>query len=432
MIVSIIGRPNVGKSTLFNRIAGERISIVSNISGTTRDRISTNALWKDKNFILIDTGGIDTNSEEDFQSSITDQSLNAIKESDKLIFMVDGREGINPLDQEVLDLLRKNNKNAIIAINKLDLVSEEYNSFDFLGFTEFDSVKISAYHNRGIVELLEKVLDKNFSNSPTNNNEIKLSIVGHPNVGKSSIFNLLTESNRSIVSDIPGTTRDSIDFSTNYQNRSIKFIDTAGLRRRGKIEQGIEKYSSIRSIRSIERADVCILVTSTEDMITSQDLHISGFIKDLMRPCIVVMNKYDLVDKSKKDEIIKIIEEKFNHIPNIPILLTSALDKYNIEKIIPEAIRVFENSTKRISQRELNSCFIDAISKKQPASKGNKIPQIFSISQYKTGPPGFKFESLNYDLIHFSYKRYLENQIRDKFDFSGCPISFKFVKARNR
>ena len=167
-------------------------------------------------------------------------------------------------------------------------------------------------------------------------------------------------------------------------------------------------------------------------MITSQDLHISGFIKDLMRPCIVVMNKYDLVDKSKKDEIIKIIEEKFNHIPNIPILLTSALDKYNIEKIIPEAIRVFENSTKRISQRELNSCFIDAISKKQPASKGNKIPQIFSISQYKTGPPGFKFESLNYDLIHFSYKRYLENQIRDKFDFSGCPISFKFVKARNR
>tara|TARA_Y100001970_G_scaffold45493_1_gene57094 strand:- start:1997 stop:3295 length:1299 start_codon:yes stop_codon:yes gene_type:complete len=432
MIVSIIGRPNVGKSTLFNRIAGERISIVSNISGTTRDRISTNALWKDKNFILIDTGGIDNNSEENFQNSITDQALNAVRESDKLIFMVDGREGINPLDQEVLKILRKNNKKAIIAINKLDLPSDEYNSFDFLSISEFDSVKISAYHNRGIVELLEKVLDTNFTNLPPNNNEIKLSIVGHPNVGKSSIFNLLTESNRSIVSDIPGTTRDSIDFSTKYMNKSIKFIDTAGLRRRGKIEQGIEKYSSIRTIKSIERADVCILVISADDMITSQDLHISGFIKDLMRPCIVIMNKYDLVDQNKKTELLKTIEEKFNHIPNIPILLTSALKNYNIEKIIPEAINVFENSIKRVSQRELNSCFIDAISKKQPPSKGNKTPQILSISQYKTAPPGFKFESINYDLIHFSYKRYLENQIRDKFDFSGCPISFKFVKARNR
>tara|TARA_Y100001970_G_scaffold277484_3_gene381754 strand:- start:21923 stop:23221 length:1299 start_codon:yes stop_codon:yes gene_type:complete len=432
MIVSIIGRPNVGKSTLFNRIAGERISIVSNVSGTTRDRISTNTSWNDKNFILIDTGGIDKNSSEDFQNSITDQALNAIKDSDKLIFMVDGREGINPLDEEVLRLVRKNNKKAVIAINKLDLPVDEFNALDFSAINEFDSVKISAYHNRGIVDLLEKVLGKEFKNVPKNSEEIKLSIVGHPNVGKSSLFNLLTESNRSIVSNIPGTTRDSIDYSVKYDDKNIKFIDTAGLRRRGKIEQGIEKYSSIRTIKSVENADVCALVLSAEEMITAQDLHISGFIKDLMRPCIILMNKFDLVTNDQKNEIIEQIEEKFDHIPNIPILLTSALNKLNIEKIIPKAIEVYENSIKRISQKELNSCFIDAISRKQPSSKGKKTPEIFSISQYKTSPPGFKFESTNYDLIHFSYKRYLENQIRNNFDFSGCPISLRFVKAKRR
>ena len=432
MIVSIIGRPNVGKSTLFNRIAGERISIVSNISGTTRDRISTNTSWNDKNFILIDTGGIDKNSSEDFQNSITDQALNAIKDSDKLIFMVDGREGINPLDEEVLRLVRKNNKKAVIAINKLDLPVDEFNALDFSAINEFESVKISAYHNRGIVDLLEKVLGKEFKNVPKNSEEIKLSIVGHPNVGKSSLFNLLTESNRSIVSNIPGTTRDSIDYSVKYNDKNIKFIDTAGLRRRGKIEQGIEKYSSIRTIKSVENADVCVLVLSAEEMITAQDLHISGFIKDLMRPCIILMNKFDLVTNDQKNEIIEQIEEKFDHIPNIPILLTSALNKLNIEKIIPKAIEVYENSIKRVSQKELNSCFIDAISRKQPSSKGKKTPEIFSISQYKTSPPGFKFESTNYDLIHFSYKRYLENQIRNNFDFSGCPISLRFVKAKRR
>ena len=432
MIVSIIGRPNVGKSTLFNRIAGERISIVSNISGTTRDRISTNTSWNDKNFILIDTGGIDKNSSEDFQNSITDQALNAIKDSDKLIFMVDGREGINPLDEEVLRLVRKNNKKAVIAINKLDLPVDEFNALDFSAINEFESVKISAYHNRGIVDLLEKVLGKEFKNVPKNSEEIKLSIVGHPNVGKSSLFNLLTESNRSIVSNIPGTTRDSIDYSVKYDDKNIKFIDTAGLRRRGKIEQGIEKYSSIRTIKSVENADVCVLVLSAEEMITAQDLHISGFIKDLMRPCIILMNKFDLVTNDQKNEIIEQIEEKFDHIPNIPILLTSALNKLNIEKIIPKAIEVYENSIKRVSQKELNSCFIDAISRKQPSSKGKKTPEIFSISQYKTSPPGFKFESTNYDLIHFSYKRYLENQIRNNFDFSGCPISLRFVKAKRR
>ena len=432
MIVSIIGRPNVGKSTLFNRIAGERISIVSNVSGTTRDRISTNTSWNDKNFILIDTGGIDKNSSEDFQNSITDQALNAIKDSDKLIFMVDGREGINPLDEEVLRLVRKNNKKAVIAINKLDLPVDEFNALDFSAINEFESVKISAYHNRGIVDLLEKVLGKEFKNVPKNSEEIKLSIVGHPNVGKSSLFNLLTESNRSIVSNIPGTTRDSIDYSVKYNDKNIKFIDTAGLRRRGKIEQGIEKYSSIRTIKSVENADVCVLVLSAEEMITAQDLHISGFIKDLMRPCIILMNKFDLVTNDQKNEIIEQIEEKFDHIPNIPILLTSALNKLNIEKIIPKAIEVYENSIKRVSQKELNSCFIDAISRKQPSSKGKKTPEIFSISQYKTSPPGFKFESTNYDLIHFSYKRYLENQIRNNFDFSGCPISLRFVKAKRR
>ena len=242
MIISIIGRPNVGKSTLFNRIAGERISIVSSVSGTTRDRISINTNWNGKNFILIDTGGIDQKSDELFQTSITDQALSAIRESDKLIFMVDGKEGINPLDYEVIDLIRKNNKKAILAINKLDLANSQHNSFEFSGLSEFETVKISAYHNRGITDLLEKVLDDS-KNIPSDLENIKLSIVGHPNVGKSSIFNLLTESNRSIVSEIPGTTRDSIDYLINYDDKNIKFIDTAGLRKRGQIDPGIEKQS---------------------------------------------------------------------------------------------------------------------------------------------------------------------------------------------
>ena len=429
MIISIIGRPNVGKSTLFNRIAGERISIVSNISGTTRDRISTNTNWNGTNFILIDTGGIDEKSSESFQSSITEQALIAIKESDKLIFMVDGKEGLNPLDNEVLNLIRKNHKKAIIAINKLDLANSEHYASEFSVMSEFESVKVSAYHNRGVTELLEKVMSNSKSIAPQGT-EIKLSIVGHPNVGKSSIFNLLTEDDRSIVSDIPGTTRDSIDYNINYLDKKIKFIDTAGLRKRGQIERGIEKYSSIRTLKSVENADVCILILNSEEMITAQDLHISGFIKDLMRPCIILLNKIDLLEKFDRDNLVAEIKKKFNHIPDIPVIFTSAITKLNIEKIVPEAIKVYENSIKRINKKDLNSCFLDAISRRQPSSKGNKTPEIFSISQFKVGPPGFKFESTNYDLIHFSYKRYLENQIRNNFDFSGCPISLKFVKGR--
>tara|TARA_Y100000996_G_scaffold415158_1_gene408478 strand:+ start:3473 stop:4768 length:1296 start_codon:yes stop_codon:yes gene_type:complete len=429
MIVSIIGRPNVGKSTLFNRIAGERISIVSSVSGTTRDRVSTNTNWNGKNFILIDTGGIDQKSNESFQASITDQALNAINDSDKLIFMVDGKEGINPLDYEVINLIRKNNKKAILAINKLDLANSEHNSIEFSSLAEFETVKISAYHNRGITDLLEKVLEDS-KNISTESESIKLSIVGHPNVGKSSIFNLLTESNRSIVSNIPGTTRDSIDYIAKYEEKTIKFIDTAGMKKRGQIDPGIEKYSTIRTLKSIENADVCVLIINAEEMITAQDLHISGFIKDLMRPCLIVLNKIDLLTNYETEILVKKIKEKFSHIPDIPVILTSATKVINIENIVPEAIKVYQNSIKRINQKELNRCFLEAITKKQPPSKGKKTPELFSISQYKIGPPGFKFESNNYDLIHFSYKRYLENNIRQNFDFSGCPISLRFVKGK--
>ena len=261
MIVSIIGRPNVGKSTLFNRISGERISIVSNISGTTRDRISINTNWNDKNFILVDTGGIDNKSKNKFQFSITEQVLIAVKDSDKLIFMVDGKEGLNPLDYEVVDLIRKNEKNAIVAINKMDLPNND-KTFEFQRLGNFDSVEISAYHNRGITELLDKVLDNETTVNNIVNDEIKLSIVGHPNVGKSTIFNTITNSQRSIVSDIPGTTRDSIDTNISYQKKTIKFIDTAGLRKRGQIEKGIEKYSTIRTLRSLENSDVSLLILS--------------------------------------------------------------------------------------------------------------------------------------------------------------------------
>ena len=429
MIVSIIGRPNVGKSTLFNRIAGERISIVSSVSGTTRDRVYTNTNWNGKNFILIDTGGIDQKSNESFQASITDQALNAINDSDKLIFMVDGKEGINPLDYEVINLIRKNNKKAILAINKLDLANSEHNSIEFSSLAEFETVKISAYHNRGITDLLEKVLEDS-KNISTESESIKLSIVGHPNVGKSSIFNLLTESNRSIVSNIPGTTRDSIDYIAKYEEKTIKFIDTAGMKKRGQIDPGIEKYSTIRTLKSIENADVCVLIINAEEMITAQDLHISGFIKDLMRPCLIVLNKIDLLTNYETEILVKKIKEKFSHIPDIPVILTSATKVINIENIVPEAIKVYQNSIKRINQKELNRCFLEAITKKQPPSKGKKTPELFSISQYKIGPPGFKFESNNYDLIHFSYKRYLENNIRQNFDFSGCPISLRFVKGK--
>ena len=312
MIVSIIGRPNVGKSTLFNRISGERISIVSSISGTTRDRISINTNWNDKNFILIDTGGIDNKSKNKFQFSITEQVLIAVKDSDKLIFMVDGKEGLNPLDYEVVDLIRKNEKNAIVAINKMDLPNND-KTFEFQRLGNFDSVEISAYHNRGITDLLDKVLDNETTVNNPVNNEIKLSIVGHPNVGKSTIFNVITNSQRSIVSDIPGTTRDSIDTNISYQNKTIKFIDTAGLRKRGQIEKGIEKYSTIRTLKSLENSDVSLLILSAEKLITSQDLHISGFIKDLFRPCVIVLNKIDLIEQ----EILQNIKMKLKKNLNI-------------------------------------------------------------------------------------------------------------------
>jgi len=425
-IVSLVGRPNVGKSTLFNKIVGSKISIIEDTPGVTRDRIYSEASYKDKCFSVIDTGGIDV-SRELFNDEIKVQAQIAIEESDVVVFVVDGKEGLTENDRVVRDMLRKSQKRVIVAINKIDSKISQDHLYDFyeLGFEEY--IGVSAEHNIGMYELLDTIT-KDFPKREEmeEDNRLKFSVIGRPNVGKSSLINALVNEERVIVSNTAGTTRDAIDTTFKYEKQEFVLIDTAGMRKQGKIYESVEKYSLLRSLKAIDRSDVCLLVINAEEGIIEHDKHIAGYALERGKGIILVVNKWDKVENPNIKEYTDYVRREFQFITYAPIVFLSALTKKRIHTLMPEILRVCENVNRKISTSVLNDVIMDAYALNLPPSYKGKRLKIYFSSQSGVKPPKFTFRVNNKGLVHFSYERYLENKLRENFELEGTPIILQF------
>lgn len=426
--VCIVGRPNVGKSTLFNRLIKERVSIIKDIAGITRDRIYKEVNYKNYKFNLIDTGGIDV-SKKSFSDEIKIQVEIAIDQADKIIFVVDGKEGLTKNDLAVRDMLRKYQKPVIVAINKIDNKKSEENIYDFyeLGFDKY--VSISSEHNMGINDLLEEVVaDLKEIDKEEESDILKIAVIGRPNVGKSSLVNALLNEERVIVNDLAGTTRDAIDTMFTYNKVNYMLIDTAGIRKKGKIYESIEKYSLIRTLKAIDRSDICLLIINREEGIIEHDKHIASYAIQKGKGIIIVVNKWDVVTNKDQDinDFTNEIRKEFQFIPYAPIVFLSALTKKRIHTLMPEVIKVGENIKKEIKSSILNEVILDAYNlNPAPTYKGKRL-KIYFTHQSGIKPPKFTFNVNNKTLVHFSYERYLENKIRENFDLEGTPIVLEF------
>lgn len=424
--VALVGKPNVGKSTLFNKLARAKISIIEDTPGVTRDRIYKEIDYLDYKFNLIDTGGIDI-SNGDFNDLIKVQVEIAILEADVIVFIVDSKESISANDKYLANMLHKSGKRVIVAFNKIDNKESLTHKFDYyeLGFSEY--VEISAEHSVGITELLDTIV-KDFPKyqKELGDNKIKISLIGRPNVGKSSLVNALIGSEKLIVSDIAGTTRDAVDTTFRYNDNDYVIIDTAGMRKRGKIYENIEKYSLLRSLKAIDRSDVCLLVIDYQDGIREHDKHIAGIALEKGKGLIIVVNKFDEYDDNKKREFTKLIRSEFQFIPYVDIVFVSAKEKKRIHLIMPLVLKTYENATRKIQTSVLNEIIEEAYNLNLPPSYKGKRLKIYYVVEDDIKPPKFTFYVNNKNLVHFSYYRYLENKLRENIELEGTPIILKF------
>ena len=426
--VAIVGRPNVGKSTIFNKLIGKKVSIIEDTPGVTRDRIYGTVNYDNHKFHLIDTGGIDLSNEE-FNDEIIIQANIAIEEAEIIVFVVDGLEELNQNDFVIRDILMKSGKRVIVAVNKLDNFKREENIYNYyeLGFEEV--LPVSGEHSIGLNELLDTII-KDFPESNEEEqveDEIKFCLIGRPNVGKSSLVNALLNEEKVIVSPIAGTTRDAVDTKFTYNKKKYVAIDTAGIRKSGKILERIEKYSVLRSMKAIERSDVCLLVINAEEGIIEHDKHIASYALEEGKPLIIVVNKWDTVrDKNDISSYTKLIRAEFKFLSFAPVTFVSALTKKRIFTIMPEIDKVYENSRKEIKTSILNEVIRDAVMLKAPPSYKGKRLKITFAQQTGTTPPKFTLFVNSDKLIHFSYERYLENKIRENFDLEGTPIILEY------
>ena len=431
--VCLIGRPNTGKSTLFNRLINEKKSIIADEAGVTRDRIYGIVNYKDKSFNLIDTGGIDLEV-KDFNASIKIQAELAMDESDVIVFVVDGREDLTLNDLKIRDYLLKTDKKVIVAINKIDDKHHESNIYSYYELGLDNMIMVSGEHKRGIEKLLDEVTkDFNPYTTEEKDSTLKFSIIGRPNVGKSSLVNAILNEERCLVSNIAGTTRDSLDTKFTYEKQDYTIIDTAGMRKKGKIYENIEKYSLIRSLKSIERSNVCVVVINAEEGIIEHDKHIASYAIDAGKAIVIVVNKWDTVsdkDLSMK-KWIKDIRNNFQFVPYAPIVFLSAKTKSRIHTLMPEVIKCYESATKEIKTSQLNDCIREAYMLHMPPSYKGKRLKIYFVNQSGIEPPKFTFNVNNKGLVHFSYERYLENKIRESFDLVGTPIILQFKNKRD-
>jgi len=425
--VALVGRPNVGKSTLFNRLVGTKIAIIEDTPGITRDRIYGTVNFGNYSFNLIDTGGIDI-EEASFNNEIKAQAEIAIEEADIIVFVVDAKEGMTANDFVVKDMLLKSGKNVIVAINKMDSKQAKDNMYDFyeLGFDNY--INISSEQNEGIYDLLEEITKDFHEVEEIEDDSIKFSIIGRPNVGKSSLANAILNEERVIVSNVAGTTRDAVDMPFTYHGQDFVVIDTAGMRKKGKIYENVEKYSLLRSMKAIDRSDVCLLVIDASTGIIEHDKHIAGYAIEAGKPVIIVVNKWDVIENKDEEmkKFTKDIRANFQFMPYAPIVYLSALTKKRIHTLLPSVIKCYENSNKHIATNLINDCIIDAYNLNLPPSYKGKRLKIYFTSQVSTCPPTFNIQVNSKGLIHFSYERYLENKIRESFDFEGTPIVLQF------
>ena len=446
-IIAIIGRPNVGKSSLFNRIIGRRHAIVSDVAGTTRDRLMADAWWDDYHFILLDTGGLESDPEGEIRQMVQEQAAMAVADADVIILVTDVVEGMTPSDRIAADMLRLTEKPVVLAVNKVDNDLREFGAPEFYGLGMGDPEPISAFHNYGIHSLMERVTSYLEPDPVALDDEIEeldetapafqrgalnLAIVGRTNVGKSSLLNAILGQDRSIVSAVAGTTRDALDTQFTYNGRDMVVIDTAGIRRPGMVAKGIEKYSVIRAVGAVNRSDITLLVTDASELATSQDAHIAGLAWEICRGLIVVINKWDLFadeGAGARYQAAATIRERLHFMPYVPICFTSALEGEGIRAVMDTAQDLWTERMRLVRSRDLQFMLADALAGHAPPvvrkNRGQRV-QINRVQQVGVNPPTFLFTVNNPELVHFTYQRYLENKIRDTFGFDRTHLKLVF------
>ena len=466
-MVAIIGRPNVGKSSLFNRILSRRHAIVSEVAGTTRDRLIARATWKGRAFLLVDTGGLEDDPEGQIPQRVQQQADMAMGAADVIVFLTDAIQGVTATDEAVAQRLRRTDKPILLAVNKVDNDNREMAAVEFYGLGLTETAFISAYHNYGIYDLLERIVDllpqpeladlwndeaatvvgeddwweddapdgaadEASYEAPT---ELRLAIVGRTNVGKSLLTNRIIGEERSIVSPVAGTTRDALDTSVSYRDHTITLVDTAGIRRPGQVERGIERYSVLRAVNAVHRSDITLLITDATELATAQDAHIAGLAWDTNRGLIVVVNKWDLVNQNRfrMERSLHRVQERLHFMPYVPVCFTSALTGDGIDDLLDTALSLWQERQKRVPFRELQYLLADAVSTHSPPSQRGNIRnrlRIRRVRQVGVNPPTFVFSVNDPKLLHFSYHRYLENQIRNRFGFDRTHLRLIFRPER--
>ncbi|MCX7714239.1 MAG: ribosome biogenesis GTPase Der [Clostridia bacterium] len=435
-LVAIVGRPNVGKSTLFNKIAGRRISIVEDTPGVTRDRIYADAQWLNKNFTLIDTGGIEPASKDEILVQMRRQASLAIETADVVILMTNVKDGVTASDKDVAAMLLKAGKKVVLAVNKVDNIGEppmEFYEFYNLGLG--DPIAISSTHGLGVGDLLDAVCGQFPEDADTKEDEdvIKVAVIGRPNAGKSSLINKILGEERVIVSSVAGTTRDAIDTRFEKNGDKYLFIDTAGMRKRGKIDETVERYSVVRSLAAVDRSDVCVIMLDANEGVTEQDTKIAGYAHEQGKACILAVNKWDSIEKDSKtmNSFREKVKEGFAFMQYAPILFISALTGQRVDSLLEEIKLVDSQHKRRITTGMLNDVINEAIQKQQPPSDKGKRLKIYYGTQASVAPPTFVFFVNIKDLFHYSYLRYMENQLREAFGFEGTPIHF-IIREKNK
>lgn len=428
-LVAIVGRPNVGKSTLFNKISGKRLSIVEDTPGVTRDRIYADASWLDKHFTLIDTGGIEPAGKDEILVQMRRQAELAIEMADVVVLMVNVRDGLTANDQDVASMLLKARKKIVLAVNKVDNIGDPpFEFYEFYNLGLGDPVAISSTHGLGVGDLLDRVCSEFPEDADTSEeeDEIKVAVIGRPNAGKSSLINRILGEERVIVSNVAGTTRDAIDSHYEHNGDKYVFIDTAGMRKRGKIDEVVERYSVVRSLAAVDRSDVCVIMIDASEGLTEQDTKIAGYAHEQGKACILVINKWDIVDKDGKTmNAFKVkVKEHFAYMSYAPILFISAKTGQRVEKLLEEIKEVNVQHKRRVTTGMLNDILNEAMAKQQPPSDKGKRLKIYYGTQASVAPPTFVLFVNDSDLFHYSYLRYIENQFRLAFGFEGTPIHF--------
>lgn len=431
-IVAIVGRPNVGKSTLFNKIVGERASIVDNVPGVTRDRLYRDTEWMGKEFLLVDTGGLEPNSKDFMLSKVKGQAEIAMKEADVIIFVVDAQSGITALDEDVLIVLRNHNKPIILAVNKIDDVAKHSELiYEFYGMGFETVIPISAEHTKNIGDLMDAVAEnfERFEEEPEPEG-LKIAVIGRPNAGKSSLVNRIMGEERTIVSDMAGTTRDAIDTAFEVDDKKYVLIDTAGIRRRSKVDEDLEYYSVLKAMKAIKRADIVFVMIDAVEGVTDQDKRIAGMAYEEKKPLVITVNKWDKIDKSEVD--IKAYEEKVRiDLPFLnyaPVLFISALTGQKVMSLIDMSDRIYEEYTKRVTTGILNQVIKEATMLNPPPTRKGRAINVYYATQISSAPPKFILFVNHPDILHFSYVRYIENKIREAFSFYGAPIEIELRK----